>query len=141
MAKKQLRAAPAALLFKRICKGMDDVYERKTPPVYDRPLWHGWPEPVFEHCLDRDAADLPDHPGQPVHLCGHGAADPVLLPLSEPQHLHRYFMKEVSEKVMRNMIFEVLHVERKNLRSKAKTDQRMAEELAKIIVDYAKMSV
>ena len=50
-------------------------------------------------------------------------------------------MKEVSEKVMRNMIFEVLHVERKNLRSKAKTDQRMAEELAKIIVDYAKMSV
>ena len=39
-------------------------------------------------------------------------------------------MKEVSEKVMRNMIFEVLHVERKNLRSKAK-----------IIVDYAKMSV
>jgi len=53
----------------------------------------------------------------------------------------RDFMKEVSEKVMRNMIFEVLHVERKNLRSKAKTDQRMAEELAKIIVDYAKMSV
>ena len=50
-------------------------------------------------------------------------------------------MKEVSEKVMRNMIFEDLHVERKNLRSKAKTDQRMAEELAKIIVDYAKMSV
>ena len=50
-------------------------------------------------------------------------------------------MKEVSEKVMRNMIFEVLHVERKNLRSKANTDQRMAEELAKIIVDYAKMSV
>ena len=26
-------------------------------------------------------------------------------------------MKEVSEKVMRNMIFEVLHVERKNLRN------------------------
>ena len=50
-------------------------------------------------------------------------------------------MKEVSEKVMRNMIFEVLHVERKNLRSKAKTDQRMAEELPTIIVDYAKMSV
>lgn len=51
------------------------------------------------------------------------------------------FMKEVDEKVMRNMIFEVLHVERKNLRSKAKTDQRMAEELAKIIVDYARMSM
>ena len=50
-------------------------------------------------------------------------------------------MKEVSEKVMRNMIFEVLHVDLKNLRSKAKTDQRMDEELAKIIVDYAKMSV
>ena len=50
-------------------------------------------------------------------------------------------MKEVSEKVMRNMIFEVLHVERIILRSKAKTDQRMAEELANFIVDYAKMSV
>ena len=51
------------------------------------------------------------------------------------------FMKEISEKVMRNMILEVLHVERKNLRSKAKTDQRMAEELAKIIVDYVRMSM
>ena len=43
-------------------------------------------------------------------------------------------MKEVCGKVMRNMMCEVLHVERKNLRSKAKTDQRMAEELAKMSV-------
>ena len=50
-------------------------------------------------------------------------------------------MKEVSEKVMRNMIFEVLPVERKNLRSKAKTDQRMDEALEKVRVDYEKMSV
>ena len=50
-------------------------------------------------------------------------------------------MKEVSEKVMRNMIFEVLHVERKNLRSKGITVQWLAEELALIIVVFAKMSV
>jgi hypothetical protein len=48
-------------------------------------------------------------------------------------------MKELSEETMRKLIFEVLHMERKNLRSKAKTDQRMAEELSKVIIEYAKM--
>ncbi len=47
-------------------------------------------------------------------------------------------MKEVSEAIMRNMIFEILSMERKNLRSRAKTDQRMAEEISKVIIDYAK---
>lgn len=49
-------------------------------------------------------------------------------------------MKEISEDTMRSMIFEVLHLERRNLRSKAKTDQRMAEELAKVIIEYVKMT-
>ena len=31
-----------------------------------------------------------------------------------------------------------LHMEKKNLRSKAKTDQRMSEELQKIIKEYAR---
>lgn len=47
-------------------------------------------------------------------------------------------MKPMEESIMREMILQVLQLERKNLRSKAKTDQRMAEELFKIIVDYAK---
>ncbi len=47
-------------------------------------------------------------------------------------------MKSMEESIMREMILQVLQLERKNLRSKAKTDQRMAEELFKIIVDYAK---
>ncbi|MBO5523530.1 MAG: hypothetical protein J5986_07640 [Roseburia sp.] len=47
-------------------------------------------------------------------------------------------MKTIDENILRQMILEVLHIERKNLRSKAKTDQRMAEELEKIITDYAR---
>lgn len=47
-------------------------------------------------------------------------------------------MKTIDENILRQMILEVLHIERKNLRSKAKTDQRMAEELEKIIIDYTK---
>lgn len=47
-------------------------------------------------------------------------------------------MKTIDEITMREMILQVLYVERKNLRSKAKTDQRMAEELSKIIIDYVK---
>lgn len=47
-------------------------------------------------------------------------------------------MKVIDENIMREMIFRVLHMERKNLRSKAKSDQRMAEELAKVIIDCAK---
>lgn len=48
-------------------------------------------------------------------------------------------MQELPEEKMRMMIFEILNMERKNLRSKAKTDQRMAEEIQKVIIDYSKM--
>lgn len=48
-------------------------------------------------------------------------------------------MAEMSENTLRTIIFEILNKERKNLRSKAKTDQKMAEEIAKIIIDYSKM--
>lgn len=44
----------------------------------------------------------------------------------------------MEEDMMRTMILEILHMERKNLRSKAKTDQRMAEEIGKVIMDYSK---
>lgn len=48
-------------------------------------------------------------------------------------------MQQLPEEKMRMMIFEILNMERKNLRSKARTDQRMAEEIQKIIIDYSKM--
>lgn len=48
-------------------------------------------------------------------------------------------MAKLSEDKMRTMIFEILNMERKNLRSKAKTDQRMAEEIQKVIKEYSKM--
>ncbi len=48
-------------------------------------------------------------------------------------------MPELTEETMRKIIFEILHKERKNLRSKAKIDQRMAEEIGKTIIDYSKM--
>ncbi len=47
-------------------------------------------------------------------------------------------MQTISEDKLRTMTLEILHLERKNLRSKAKTDQRMAEEIARVIVDYSK---
>ncbi len=48
-------------------------------------------------------------------------------------------MAQLPEEKMRTIIFEILNMERKNLRSKAKTDQRMAEEIQKVIIDYSKM--
>lgn len=48
-------------------------------------------------------------------------------------------MAKLSEDKMRTMILEILSMERKNLRSKAKTDQRMAEEIQKVIITYSKM--
>ena len=39
---------------------------------------------------------------------------------------------------MQTLKFEDLQKEKKNLRSKAKTDQRMSEELQKIIKEYAR---
>ena len=47
-------------------------------------------------------------------------------------------MQTISDDKLRTMTLEILHLERKNLRSKAKTDQRMAEEIARVIVDYSK---
>lgn len=47
-------------------------------------------------------------------------------------------MKEIKKQLLQDMAFQVLHMERKNLRSKAKSDQKMSEELQKVIVDYAK---
>lgn len=48
-------------------------------------------------------------------------------------------MAELPEEKLRGIIFEILNMERKNLRSKAKTDQRMSEEIQKVILEYSKM--
>ncbi len=48
--------------------------------------------------------------------------------------------KEFDKELLQDLTFEVLYLERKNLRSRAKTDQKMAEELQKIIVEYARRS-
>lgn len=46
-------------------------------------------------------------------------------------------------KLTDNQLFElklqILRMERKNLRSKAKTEQRMSDEIQKIIVEYSKL--
>lgn len=47
-------------------------------------------------------------------------------------------MEKNRDSMMQILKFEVLHMEKKNLRSKAKTDQRMSEELQKIIKEYAR---
>lgn len=47
-------------------------------------------------------------------------------------------MREFKKELLQEMAFQVLHMERKNLRSRAKSDQKMAEELQKVIADYAR---
>ena len=47
-------------------------------------------------------------------------------------------MEKNRDSMMQTLKFEVLHMEKKNLRSKSKTDQRMSEELKKIIKEYAR---
>lgn len=47
-------------------------------------------------------------------------------------------MEKNRDSMMQTLKLEVLHMEKKNLRSKAKTDQRMSEELQKIIKEYAR---
>ena len=47
-------------------------------------------------------------------------------------------MTEITEGKMRAMILEILSMERKNLRTKAKSDNKMSEEIAKVIVAYTK---
>ena len=44
-------------------------------------------------------------------------------------------MKEIDERLLNILTFEVLSAERRNLRSKALTDQKMSEEIQKIIID------
>lgn len=48
-------------------------------------------------------------------------------------------MSKLTESQICMMKLEILNLERKNLRSKAKTDQRMSEEIQKIIIEYSKM--
>lgn len=44
-------------------------------------------------------------------------------------------MKEIDERLLNTLTFEVPSAERRNLRSKALTDQKMSEEIQKIIID------
>ena len=46
-------------------------------------------------------------------------------------------MEELSEKKLQLLMMEVLHMERKNLRTKAKEDGKMADEIARTIIAYA----
>ena len=49
-------------------------------------------------------------------------------------------MGNVDEKLVKSVMFEILHLERKNLRTKAFTDQKMSEEIGKIISENLKLS-
>lgn len=49
-------------------------------------------------------------------------------------------MGNVDEKLVKPVMFEILHLERKNLRTKALTDQKMSEEIGKIISENLKLS-
>lgn len=46
-------------------------------------------------------------------------------------------MEKISEKKLQMLMMEVLHMERKNLRTKAKDDGKMADDIAKTIAAYA----
>lgn len=46
-------------------------------------------------------------------------------------------MEQISEKKLQILMMEVLHMERKNLRTKAKDDGKMADDIAKTIAAYA----
>ena len=47
-------------------------------------------------------------------------------------------MKEISKQLLQDITLQVLHMELKNLRSKARSDQKMSEELQKVIVEYVR---
>ena len=49
-------------------------------------------------------------------------------------------MGNVDEKLVKSVMFEILHLERKNLRTKALTEQKMSEEIGKIISENLKLS-
>ena len=44
-------------------------------------------------------------------------------------------MQKLDERLLKTVMFEILHLERKNLRSRAMTDQKMVEEIGKVISD------
>ena len=44
-------------------------------------------------------------------------------------------MKEIDERLLNTLTFEVIIAERRNLRSKSLRDQKMSEEIQKIIID------
>lgn len=46
-------------------------------------------------------------------------------------------MEILSEKKLQLLMMEVLHMERKNLKTKAKDDGKMAEDIARTIIAYA----
>ena len=46
-------------------------------------------------------------------------------------------MEKLSEKKLQLLMMEVLHMERKNLRTKAKDDGKMADDIARTIIAYA----
>ena len=47
-------------------------------------------------------------------------------------------VEKLSEKKLQLLTMEILHMERSNLRTKARDDGKMAEEIAKLIITYAK---
>ena len=49
-------------------------------------------------------------------------------------------MGNVDEKLVKSVMFEILYRERKNLRSKALTDQKMAEEIGNVVSETIKLS-
>lgn len=49
-------------------------------------------------------------------------------------------MQKFDEKVIKTVMLEILHLERKNLRSRAMTDMKMAEEIRNVIVQYTKLN-
>ena len=49
-------------------------------------------------------------------------------------------MGNVDEKLVKSVMFEILHLERKTLRTKALTDQKKSEEIGKIIRENLKLS-
>lgn len=48
-------------------------------------------------------------------------------------------MEKIKEDTLRSIMLEILSMERKNLRSRSKTDQRMSEEIQAAIVQYSKL--
>ncbi len=50
-------------------------------------------------------------------------------------------MQKTDERQIKTAMLEILHLERKNLRSKAMTDQKMVEEIKHIIVETSRIGM